>query len=320
MINEKCNQKCPYCFASEFVNKKNNDITFKNFRKAVKFICSCGPVNSIGIIGGEPLLHPLFDKFIKYLSRLKEVDGITIFTNGVFLLNHLECINSNKTRFLINVNSPKDVGESNFSKTVEAIKTLLSDNRKRNRLTIGLNIYDEKMDYSFFINLANKFDFRIVRLSIVVPAYGKEKTELEHFYRLKKKTLEIVKHLLVKGICFHFDCNLPVPCLWSEEEKKDLMLMGLMSDGRELIPIEKSKCSPVVDILPDLTAIRCFGLSDVSKVSIKNFKNIMELKDYYVENFDNKLCKVAIDKKCENCKLFFEKKCYGGCLANRSKI
>ena len=36
MINEDCNQKCPYCFASEFVNVRKNDITFDNFVKATK--------------------------------------------------------------------------------------------------------------------------------------------------------------------------------------------------------------------------------------------------------------------------------------------
>ena len=64
MINEVCNQRCSYCFASEFVNKKRNDMSFTNFKKAVKFINTARSSNRIGIIGGEPLLHPEFDKFI----------------------------------------------------------------------------------------------------------------------------------------------------------------------------------------------------------------------------------------------------------------
>ncbi len=29
MLTYRCNLKCPYCFANEFVNKKNTDISLK---------------------------------------------------------------------------------------------------------------------------------------------------------------------------------------------------------------------------------------------------------------------------------------------------
>ena len=38
MLTYRCNLKCPYCFANEFVNKKNTDISLENFEKALDFI------------------------------------------------------------------------------------------------------------------------------------------------------------------------------------------------------------------------------------------------------------------------------------------
>lgn len=320
MINENCNQKCPYCFASEFVNVKKNNISFENFQKAVDFILTGyegSKVGQIGIIGGEPLLHPKFDEFIKYLIDREDVKKVTVFTNGVLLEKHLDYVLHDKVGVLINVNSPKDVGEDNYNKTVEIIDLLVNKYNKKKRLTIGLNIYDN-IDYSFFINLADKYGFDSVRLSIVVPAYGTEKKGIEHFLNLKEKVLEITKALLVRGIRFKFDCNLPVPCIWSKEEIEDLELMGLCSYSRQLIPLEQSVCQPVIDILPDLTAIRCFGLSDISKEKIEDFKDIKELRDYYIEKFDRVISKKPINNKCEKCNLF-PLKCYGGCLANRKE-
>lgn len=317
MINEVCNQRCSYCFASEFVNKKRNDMSFANFKKAVKFINTAKQNNRVGIIGGEPLLHPEFDKFINYLDKNKDVKRFVIFTNGVFLLNHKKCIESKKAGILINVNSPLEVGEANYNKTVEAIDYIVNHD-DINKLTIGLNIFSPDLDYSFFTNLADKYDFRMVRLSIVVPAYDKEKNGLLHFYKLKQKTLEIVKKLLVRGTKFNFDCNVPVRCLWGEEELEDLKLMGLTGEKKYLIPINESLCHPVIDILPDLTVIRCFGLSDKTKMSMKDFKTIDDLRDYYINNVDAKLSQIPLDEKCLTCEMFV-KKCYGGCLANRRK-
>ena len=194
MINEICNQRCPYCFAAEFVNKNPNNMSFANFKKAVKFACTSQVVNKLGIIGGEPLLHPEVDTFVKYAAKIRKVKRVIVFTNGVHLLEHPEILQNKKVAFLVNVNSPEDVGESNFQKTVQTIDYFYK-NKMLNRLTIGLNIYSKTLDYSFFINLADKYNFPRVRLSIVVPAYGAKKNGYQHFEDLKETTLKIVKKL-----------------------------------------------------------------------------------------------------------------------------
>lgn len=320
MINEVCNQQCSYCFASEFVNVSNKNISFDNFKKAAEFILEEDDEKKkghIGIIGGEPLLHPEFDNFMHYLINNELVKRITLYTNGVLISKHIDTIKNDKVGVLINVNSIKDVGELNYKKTQEAIDLLVNKYNKREKITLGLNIYDS-IDYSFFINTAEKYKQKRVRLSVVVPANRQEERGLQHFLSLKEIVLKIAKSLLLRDIRFRFDCNLPTKCIWTKEELEDMELMGLSSFNRELISLLHTPCAPVIDILQDLTAIRCFGLSEISKVPISKFHNVKELRDYYINNFDIPLFKEKIDHKCDNCS-FFLKDCFGGCLANRVK-
>lgn len=317
MINETCNQRCPYCFASEFVNKKNNNISFEKFLMAVDFILTEKDNKRkgiIGLIGGEPLLHPQFDEFIYYLSNRIDVKHITVYTNGVLLEQHINSILNDKVGLLININSSEDVGKDNFAKTQEIVNLLVNKYNKKN-VTLGLNIYDN-IDYSFFVQCADKFRSSKVRLSIVVPTNNNGEKGYAHFIKLKDKILEITKELLLRDINFGFDCNWPVPCMWTTEEQRDLKLMGLMRNSRERIPSCDCCCIPVIDILPDLTAIRCFGLSETSKEPISNFKNINELREFYYSKFDLNLSKIQLKSDCKKCDLF-PYKCYGGCLANR---
>ncbi len=63
MLTDACNLKCPYCFANEFVNKDKNDITEEAFDEATDFIVGDGTHTSVGLVGGEPTIHPRFEHF-----------------------------------------------------------------------------------------------------------------------------------------------------------------------------------------------------------------------------------------------------------------
>ena len=69
------------------------------------------------------------------------------------------------------------------------------------------------------------------------------------------------------------------------------------------------------DILQDLTAIRCFGLSRYTRTDIRNFGNLEELREYYKRTIDAYACNTAYHKDCISCNKRLNSKCYGGCLA-----
>ena len=62
-LSSRCNLHCPYCFAHETMGAGSGDITLENFDAALEFLTRTGPVN-IGLIGGEPTLHPHFDEIV----------------------------------------------------------------------------------------------------------------------------------------------------------------------------------------------------------------------------------------------------------------
>ena len=115
-ITERCNLACPYCFANEFVNKSYREISEENLRIALEFLLTSKNENiNVGIIGGEPTLHPEFSNFINILNHESRIKDITVFTNGIQLAPFLDSMDD-KFGFLINMNHPNVVGKSKIGR------------------------------------------------------------------------------------------------------------------------------------------------------------------------------------------------------------
>ena len=98
-LTRKCNLKCPYCFADEFVNKANEEISIENFKKAYNFI-KTEKGERLGLIGGEPTLHPHFDDFLDIILEDKDIERCIVYTNGLELDKHINKITNPKLHFL----------------------------------------------------------------------------------------------------------------------------------------------------------------------------------------------------------------------------
>ena len=85
----RCNLKCPYCFASSYTGDEREDIKVPNFEELLDF---CAPDKEVGIIGGEPLMHKSFDLFLDILKWDMRFNRVTIFTNGLLIDKHLEAL------------------------------------------------------------------------------------------------------------------------------------------------------------------------------------------------------------------------------------
>ena len=60
-ITNYCNLKCPYCFANKFIESEKQSITEDQLDKILDFLFYSNLnkyKHKIGIIGGEPTLHP----------------------------------------------------------------------------------------------------------------------------------------------------------------------------------------------------------------------------------------------------------------------
>ncbi|MCM1060670.1 MAG: radical SAM protein [Eubacterium sp.] len=321
MMTDVCNLNCPYCFANEFVNKDKNEITEEAFQKAVDFIVGDGSHSSVGLIGGEPTIHSKFECFMRKLLVDERVHKVMVYTNGILLNQFWNVICHPKTHLLINCNSPEDVGDSQFRRLCDNLRVLIEEKICINRITLGINMYRTDFEYRYILELLKKYHFHHVRISITVPNISADRNINVHSYfeSMKPYMFKFFHELLQNEIIPNFDCNKIPSCLVKKGEveqfKPYLNNVFIKNNiGRSNIVSAEVCCAPVIDIRQDLTAVRCFGLSDCTKQRIEDYESIKELEHYYIRTIDAFAYNTAYCDKCVDCHLRKVMRCSGGCL------
>lgn len=326
MLNKVCNLRCEYCFANKFVNKDNcydeNNISMENYKKALDYIDCAG--ERLGIIGGEPTLHPNFKEFVNMAINRKGIEHIIIFTNGINYDKHFNILNHPKVATLINVNSPKDIGERNYERLVKNLDMLFNELYLGDKVSLGVNIYKEGQDFTFILDLIRKFKIKRLRTSVVVPNTKDKKNEnsIIYFKKMKKTVLDFFGELKKLDCMPTFDCNLMPQCIFTKEEREFLSDFWKYERevGMRCNITDNSICSPVLDILPNLQVVRCFGCSD-EEYQLLSFDSLNEVRDYFAYKTDDLSFRVINDENCRNCKQRITKQCMGGCIAfKKNKI
>ena len=326
MMTDVCNLRCPYCFANEFVNKNKNEISEDAFDKAVEFIIGDGAHNTVGLIGGEPTVHSQFEYLMRKLIKDERIEGIMLYTNGILIDRFWDVICHPKIHLLINCNSPKDIGEKQYASLLKNLDTLFNQKMCGDRVTLGINMYSSNFDYDYMLDLLKRFEQRHVRFSITVPNMDENRNVDAHSYfkMMKPRMLDFFHDLLSAGIIPNFDCNKIPSCLMEENELRefDKYLNNEFiknNVGKSNIVNSEVRCRPVIDIRQDLTAVRCFGLSETTKQKISDYAGIKELENYYIRTVDAYAYNTSYCKKCNECHLRSVMKCTGGCLAYKIK-
>lgn len=317
MLTYRCNLNCTYCFANEFVNKNCADISLDNFHKAVQFLTTSGN-RTIGLIGGEPTLHPDFKYILEKIIQDDRISNCILYTNGILLHQFVPQLTYRKFKILVNCNSPIIIGENAYSQIISSLDTLIKEYYMKNRITLGINLYSDDIDYSFIIELLQRYEMHNLRISLTVPniSADREQNPLDYFNKRKNFLMNFFCNLETIKVLPHYDCNVPPPCIWSDSELKyfkDVLEKNGINQSN-LIGAQ-SQCSPVIDVLPNLQAVRCFGMSDFSKVSINDFDNISDLRNYFMNLIDANCYHTYASNKCMDCYYRKVGKCSQGCLS-----
>lgn len=306
----KCNLRCPYCFAENYTEGVNDQIERDAFLKLVDF---SAPDGEVGIIGGEPLLHKDFDSLIDILKCDFRFQRVTVFTNGIFIDKHLNALIHPKIHILINVNSSLDIGADKFNRIDEDINLLCNYGMMGN-VSLGINVYKENQDFSDFLYLVKKYGFNKIRLSVVIPK-DKGQGGIDYFYKMKPTLFSLYKELKALNVSPCYDCNAIPECVYTEEEKEFLATLPFANQyERDIFMGRRSVCSPVIDLYPDLTARRCFGCYDTLSVNVSDFKNINDLKNHFFMEIDSRLVHNYSREECKDCYKYKTFGCFGGCL------
>jgi len=140
-LDERCNQNCVFCVVKGENKGKFGSMSKEEAKKIIRnFLESKG--KSIVFTGGEPTLVDDLPEIIKYTENFKEINSISIITNGVRLSdkNYLDKIlaadKKDKVSFCFSLHShKKEISElltdskNTFKKTISGIKNVYNANK-----------------------------------------------------------------------------------------------------------------------------------------------------------------------------------------------
>lgn len=319
ILNE-CNLRCPYCFADDMIENQKVDVAHESqimsvddFIEILQFVDKSPVVDRIGIIGGEPTLHPDIKQILSETEIFCKKRGCTstIFTNGIHLDNIIPFISKDLFHVLVNLNSPAITGQENYNKIIDNLSLVYNVFGWQDKVSIGLNIFYEMDDYSFFYDVIKKFNVKRVRTSIVAPTYKDHKNDKEAYYKkMKNKALDVYRNIYEAGAIVDLDCNRIPLCYFNPAEVK------LLKEYTNNM-YTHFFCAPIIDINPKFEAVRCFGVYD--PVKIYDFQSLDAIHRYFSIKKDCKIIEDNRVQKCTHCKNFEAMACYGGCLSFASK-
>ena len=317
----RCNLRCPYCFAHGLMDASPEDITLENFDKAVEFLTREAPVH-VGLIGGEPTLHPQFGEMLRRTIDNPRITSATVFTNGILLGRYLDLVAHPKVSLLVNWNSPEMLGDAVFQAIQDNADALVFEHHMERRLNLGFNLSDTSMDYGYLMDILRRYGLHKVRLSITVPSFpaGCRDDVLAYFRSYKAFLMAFFHDMDSIGVLPYYDCNRPPYCIWTDEEKRWLEgYVGKYKEPENPLANTKSFCRPVIDILPDLRAVRCFGMSFFEKASIADFSSLEELTAHFMRLIDARAYKIPASGECGDCHLRRTWLCCQGCMGFKAE-
>lgn len=304
-ITNYCNLQCPYCFANDFVQENKENITVEQLERILEFI-GREPTHRIGIIGGEPTLHPQL-KHILHLTQnfARQHDNIpiVIFTNGINMDAFIKDIGP-KLTVLVNLNEPEVIGESHWKKILENLERLKASG-KIQHVNLGINLYPDIKDFEYILKVAKDMYKDSIRCSYVAPTCNYTHVNKDEYYlEAKEIFLKFLDKAEEYQIQLRLDCNHVPECYFTPEELERV---------NKLVDRWHTVCEPVVDITPDFRATACFGSYD--PVDLSQFETLSEAISYFKEEKMYPLQEKNDGGKCKECEKFQDKTCQGGCLA-----
>ena len=317
LITAVCNRRCPYCFAASRVSRNSSAlassaaghespyISAENFGRALAFVAGSEP--QVGILGGEPSLHPEFAKLIEqtWASGL----CAKVFTNGVWSEGAVAAVEAlagrttENLRLIVNTNHP-DITAAPERAAQQRLFSMLPEH-----CSLSFNIHSLKQELGFLVDLIATYGLaRDIRLGIAAPLaeQASEFIPLPEYPHAAGLILDLARRCDAENARIGFDCGFTL-CMFTAEELGLLQLYG--ADF-------KASCGPAIDIGMDLTAWACFPLVTLGKsVSIDEFRDARELRRYFEEYFEA-LYETGALPECVDCKHLKRKRCPGGCAAH----
>lgn len=307
LLTTSCNLSCTYCFAIERMKTTPQAyMSLDDVRKVISFLKRSNyPI--FRMMGGEPTLHPRFADITNLvLSEGMRIDLLSNATWPTRLNDLLTRISPGSLLFLLNVDHP-DTYRGTLWSTIERNLRAIAG---RDGVSLSFNIFSTSPRYEYVLDLAERYDFRRIRLSFSLPILGLENAflPLEDYFKMSSFVVQFAREAERKSIAVGLDNAMPL-CMFSFKEAGELILKGVLDLQRN------ARCEPIVDIGPDLSIWSCFCLSEFENRRLEEFSSLEEIRRYYAQTVRPYQDEVFPLEACYTCNYRELWGCQGGCIA-----
>jgi hypothetical protein len=303
-VTYSCNIKCDYCFVDGLAKSRPSMLSRQDFERLCLWLEE-HKIAALGILGGEPTLHPLLPWM---LDRLRGTDtAAVVFTNALYQDDSSHAISS----LLASTTSTMVVNYNNPANYVAPLVELRSRNLDAlrdagARLTFSKNFSPGDMAWEYLLDGCRQWGVKRIRYDISRPnqRHDNKYFSIENIQAAAAILRPFVEAAEKCGILTGLDCCLP-PCLFKDDDWEYL---------REHSMKFEAFCHPSLDIQTDLSVSYCMPLASVTIPDVTQTAGEWEMLSALAGQVQ--ALRRERPASCLGCG-FFGTSCQGGCLALR---
>jgi len=296
---------CDYCYALE-QSKNYNDMDPDLLQKILSWLSELKTPIDLKILGGEPTSYPYFSKFLQLLDLSPQLHPF-IYTNGLFTRKICDIMSKSEKISEVTFHyEPAIIKKNKFYKKFFRNVDTLFDSGKQ--ITFRYNAVDFSFDYSPLINLAIKYNAKIIYSFSAPSATNKQSVSLFSYRDFLPQLEKFINNAINNEI--YIKSSRPFPaCIFPKEKKRFFLEKGN-------IPLQ---CTPYPSINPDGSLLMCSVLLKYKTEPILTKERFYSTIERVMNIAEEVKCNIPTEKECEKCQLFISKECQGGCLAYKEE-
>ncbi len=308
LLTTRCNLKCPYCFAQEKLSEGQKlSMAMTDVEKVMAFLKRSNH-QLFRVMGGEPTLHPEFRAILE--MALRNGMRVDVLSNATWPESYNELFRRTSPRrvvFLLNI----DLLERYAPNIWQRIEHNLAAICDRGSITLSFNLFEKQPRCEYLFELTRKYKIDKVRMSFSLPVVGANNAclRIEDYKDMAPFVVEFARRAEAEGVQVKMDNAVPL-CMFNHEQAGELLLKGVIDLGRNM------RCSPVIDIGPDLRVWCCFCLSKMWNRHLDEFNNLDEVRAHFQQAMGLYQDRLYPLEACNDCRWRKQWRCQGGCLTH----